>query len=232
MRPNAATDSATIRPMFCVTVTSPPTSAASAPCALHIGGDAFRRVPARVVVDDDVAADAGKGAGGGGTDPGGCAGDEDDLAIQIRSHGLLQCVENAGLVGTNASRARVDEAKGAGCARAGRGSLLNFGRLWPYRARPPRHVSIDRLRDDVARRAGDERLDVVDELVGEDLHRPLAGPGDVRREDEIGQVEIEQRVAGARRLDAQHVEAGAGDRAAAQRIGQRAARRPGRRARC
>ena len=52
-----------------------------------------------------------------------------------------------------------------------------------------------RLLDDVLRLARHERLDIVDELIGEDLHRLLARPGDVRRHDQIGNRGVEQDVA-------------------------------------
>ncbi len=57
--------------------------------------------------------------------------------------------------------------------------------------------------------------------IGQGLHRLAAGPRHVRREDEVRQVELEQRVALPRRLRAQHVEARPRDPALAQRIGQR-----------
>ena len=58
---------------------------------------------------------------------------------------------------------------------------------------------------------GDEGVDVVDELVGQHLHRLLARPSDMRRDDQIGNRRIEQNIALLGRLDGQHVEAGAGD---------------------
>src|SRR3972149_5216006 len=74
------------------------------------------------------------------------------------------------------------------------------------------HPWAKRISDDaVSRRAADECLDVVDQLVGHDLHGVAARPGDVRRQDEVGQIRLEQGIARARRFRGQYVEAGAAD---------------------
>lgn len=57
-----------------------------------------------------------------------------------------------------------------------------------------------RLDQPIAWRASDERLDIVDDLVGERLHRVGRRPGHVRRDDEIRNVIGEQRIALARRF--------------------------------
>ena len=65
---------------------------------------------------------------------------------------------------------------------------------------------------------GVERLDVVDELIGDSLNRLRARPGDMRREDEVRLVdETHERMVGARRLDGRHVESRARDLAVPQR---------------
>src|SRR5258706_2658228 len=64
-------------------------------------------------------------------------------------------------------------------------------------------------------------LDIVDQLIGKELHGPVRGPRDMRREDEIRAPHVEQRVTILWRLDGQHVEAGAGDQPLAERLNQR-----------
>ena len=75
--------------------------------------------------------------------------------------------------------------------------------------------------DGIAWSASHEGLDIVDDLVGERLHGLLARPCHVRGQDEIRRLELEQRVAGARRLDAEDVEARARDRALPEGLGER-----------
>ena len=86
----------------------------------------------------------------------------------------------------------------------------------------------------VARLAADEGFDIVDQLVGQGLHRRVRGPGHVRQQDEVGQGQQfrgKQRIARDRRLLRQHVETGAGDLALLERAVPAPFRRQGRRAR-
>src|SRR5579859_8159423 len=64
-------------------------------------------------------------------------------------------------------------------------------------------------------------FDIVDQLIGEELHGPVRGPGDMRREDEIRAPYVEQRVTVLGRLHGQYVEAGAGDQPLVERLNQR-----------
>src|ERR1700681_1520792 len=74
---------------------------------------------------------------------------------------------------------------------------------------------------EVLRGARAPQFYVVDQLVREELHGAVRGPGDVWREDEIGPSHIEQRVTFGRRLDGQHIKSCTADQAFVERLNQR-----------
>ena len=69
---------------------------------------------------------------------------------------------------------------------------------------------------------GGKGVDVVDQLVGQPLHRLLAGPRYMRGEDEVGVLQrLHQGMVGGRRFDACHIETGTAEAAVGQRPQQR-----------
>ena len=78
-----------------------------------------------------------------------------------------------------------------------------------------------RLGHQVLRLPGAPQLDVVDQLVGEELHGAIRGPGDMRSQNEIGTPHVQQRMPVAGRLDRQDVESGARDEPLVERLNQR-----------
>src|SRR5580693_3383923 len=85
----------------------------------------------------------------------------------------------------------------------------------------------DRLSDysslhNVARLAGHESFDIVDQLIRQNLHSFLAGPSDVRSYNEVRQIQIQEHVASRGRLISENVESGAADDAVLKRLRQRA----------
>src|SRR5580692_10945490 len=65
-------------------------------------------------------------------------------------------------------------------------------------------------------------LDIIHQLIGEELHRSIGCPGDVRRQNEIGTPDVEQRMAVLGRFDREHVESGAGNQPFVERPDQSA----------
>src|SRR5699024_3201501 len=63
-------------------------------------------------------------------------------------------------------------------------------------------------------------IDVVGDAVDGTLARSPAGPGGVRRDDQVIRLVIDQRMAGARWFDVQYVDTGAGDNTALQGVDQ------------
>ena len=67
-----------------------------------------------------------------------------------------------------------------------------------------------------------KEFDVLDELIGQALDRFAARPGDMRRQDEVGQLkELQKDMVARRRFAGNYVEPGAGDASRTQRAGQR-----------
>jgi len=79
-------------------------------------GNLFGGRAARVVMNGHAAAKPRKRAGGRGADAGRCAGDENCLALELRSHWLLRGVDNADRHAATASR--------MAAIAAGRGKLF------------------------------------------------------------------------------------------------------------
>src|SRR4029453_4278883 len=73
----------------------------------------------------------------------------------------------------------------------------------------------------VARLAGHESFNIVDQLIRQNLHSFLAGPSDVRSYNEVRQIQIQEHVASRGRLIGEDVESGAADDAVLQRLRQR-----------
>src|SRR5688572_4941188 len=63
----------------------------------------------------------------------------------------------------------------------------------------------------VMRLASNESLEIGNQLIGQCLHCFLAGPGDVRRQNKVRQVEVKQWVSLPRWLITQNIESGSGD---------------------
>src|ERR1700728_4506344 len=74
---------------------------------------------------------------------------------------------------------------------------------------------------EVLRPAAHVGFDVVDQLIGKELHGAVARPGDVRRQDEVRQAQLQQRIAFLGRLSGQDVETRAGDHSLLERLRQR-----------
>jgi hypothetical protein len=76
-----------------------------------------------------------------------------------------------------------------------------------------RHKSIDSVSrlllrsslHNVARLAGHESFDIVDQLIRQNLHSFLAGPSDVRSYNEVRQIQIQEHVASRGRLIGENV---------------------------
>jgi hypothetical protein len=77
------------------------------------------------------------------------------------------------------------------------------------------------LWDDVLWLSCDEGLQVLYQLVGQGLHCPSACPCDMRSEQEIRQLQLEQGVAQMRRFHGKHIEPSACNPAQSQSIIQR-----------
>ena len=65
--------------------------------------------------------------------------------------------------------------------------------------------------NNVARLAGHESFNIVDQLIRQNLHSFLAGPSDVRSYNEVRQIQIQEHVASHGRLIGENVESGAAD---------------------
>jgi hypothetical protein len=55
----------------------------------------------------------------------------------------------------------------------------------------------------------DKSFDIVDHLIGQGLHGFIAGPGNMRRNNQVWQVNVQKRTSLTRRLCAQYIDSGA-----------------------